>query len=139
MDADLLIDQAPDAIIFAGPDGKIRRWNAAAERIFGFSKAQMDEAGMDAIIPESFRPAHWTGFERAMAAAETKYKGQALATKAQNAAGETIYVELSFAIVKDASGAAIGALAFARDITKRFTEERDMRRRLKELEAAKPA
>ena len=35
--ARLLLDQAPDAVIFAGPDGIIQEWNAAAEALFGHS------------------------------------------------------------------------------------------------------
>ena len=33
--SNLLVEQAPDAIIYADLDGLIRAWNAAAERIFG--------------------------------------------------------------------------------------------------------
>ena len=43
-------------------------------------------------------------------------------------------MELSFAIVLDASGEAAGALATARDITERFERDRETRRRLTELE-----
>jgi signal transduction histidine kinase len=49
--------------------------------------------------------------------------------------GSTIYVELTFAIVRDSSGGVIGALAHARDISERWEREREQRRRLAELEA----
>ena len=100
--ARLLLDQSPDAIIFAATDSAVTYWNAAAERIFGFDAATMASQGLDAIIPEQFRDAHATGFARALAAGDTKYRGQALATRATRADGETIYVELSFAIVNRA-------------------------------------
>jgi hypothetical protein len=48
--------------------------------------------------------------------------------------GSPFYVELGFAILLDASGEAIGALATARDITQRFEQDRESRRRLAELE-----
>lgn len=131
----LLLDQSPDAVIFAGTDGAVTYWNAAAQRIFGFDAATMASKGLDAIIPEQFRDAHWKGYDRALADGDTKFRGQALATRAARADGEAIYVELSFAIVKDAAGAVIGAMACARDITERFNRDRDMRRRLRELEA----
>lgn len=130
-----LLDQSPDAVIFAGTDGVIRYWNAAATRVFGHGAEAAAGQSLDLIIPEQFREAHWTGYDRALAAGETKYAGQALATRAVRGDGETIYVELGFAIVKDRSGAVIGALATARDITERFNRDRDMRRRLRELEA----
>jgi len=131
-----LVDQCPDAMIFAGPDGRIARWNAAATRIFGHEIAAATGASLDIIIPEQYREAHWRGFEHALAAGDTKYRGQVLPTRAVRADGETIYVELSFSIVKDADGKVAGALAVARDITERFTRDREMRRKLRALEEA---
>ncbi|HXK34865.1 MAG TPA: PAS domain S-box protein [Dehalococcoidia bacterium] len=132
----LLVEQAPDGVIFADREGVVRFWNAAAARIFGHAPSSAVGQTLDMIIPESLREAHWTGYDRALAAGETKYRGQSLPTKAARADGATIYVELSFEIVKDRSGAVIGALAHARDITERFERDRQMRRRLRELEAA---
>lgn len=129
-----LSEQLPDALIFADGEGVIRRWNAAAERIFGHAAADAVGQRLDLIVPERFREAHWEAFERAIDEAATKYVGQSLPTRALRADGEQFYVELSFAIVTDDDGAALGALATARDITARFEEERDRRRRLQELE-----
>jgi PAS domain S-box-containing protein len=131
-----LVDQAPDGVIFADNDGNVVRWNAAAERIFGYTVEEAMGQRLDIIVPEQFREAHWRGYERALAAGETKYAGQALATRAMRNDGSQIYVELSFAIVKGAGGEVVGALAHARDITERFERDRAMRRRLRELEAA---
>jgi PAS domain S-box-containing protein len=133
-----LLDQAPDAVIFAGPDGHIQYWNDAAERVFGFSAAQALGQSLDLIIPEQFRNAHWAGFDRALGEGETKYRGKSLPTRAAHASGNTIYVELSFAIVKNEVGVAVGALAHARDITERFEQDRQLRRELRDLKAAAP-
>ncbi|MGE5595371.1 MAG: PAS domain S-box protein [Hyphomicrobiales bacterium] len=136
----LLVEQAPDAIIFADRNGIIRIWNASAERVFGHPAEKAIGQSLDILIPESLREAHWRGFDRALEAGETKYKGQALPTKSFTADGRDIYVELSFGILKDASGAVIGATAHARDITERFQQDREMRRELRALrEAAKGA
>jgi PAS domain S-box-containing protein len=132
----LLFGQAPDGIIYADREGIVRAWNAGAERIFGFTAAAAIGQRLDIIIPESLREAHWSGYARAVAAGDTKYRGQALPTKALKDDGSQFYVELSFAIVHDAGGAVIGALAHARDISERFERDRTMRRRLRELEAA---
>ncbi|MEQ8160187.1 MAG: PAS domain S-box protein, partial [Smithellaceae bacterium] len=129
---ELLIEQSPDAVIFADSAGMIRIWNAAAERIFGFTKNDALGANLNIIIPERLRDAHWRGFERALAERTTKYAGQALPTKAVRSDGSQIYVELTFAIVIDAKGDVLGALAHARDITKRFEKERADRQNLQE-------
>jgi PAS domain S-box-containing protein len=129
----ILLDQNPDAVIFAGTDGVIRYWNAAAERVFGFGAADAVGESLDIIIPEAFRERHWAGYERALAAGETKYRGQSLATKAQKADGTEFYVELGFEVVHGEDGAVIGAMATARDITERFERDRGLRRELREL------
>ncbi len=132
--AELLIDQSPDAIVFADTAGTICVWNAAAERIFGFSASDALGKTQEIIIPERFRDAHRRGFERALAERRTRYAGQALPTRALRADGTQIYVELTFSIVLDAEGDVLGALAHARDITDRFQKERAARKRLQELE-----
>ena len=129
-----LVAQTPDAIIYASRDGVIRTWNAAAERIFGHAESDAVGQRLDLIIPDRFREAHWTGWERALGNRVTQYVGQSLPTRATHANGDTITVELSFAIVLDDAGEAIGALATARDISERFEQDRANRRRMKELE-----
>ena len=122
--ATLVVDQAPDAVIFASTDGLIRLWNAAATALFGHTRAEAIGKSLDIIIPERFRESHWRGFDRALADGTTKYSGRALPTRSARKDGATIYVELTFAVVKDAAGTVIGALAHARDITERFLRER---------------
>jgi PAS domain S-box-containing protein len=134
-----LVEQAPDAVIYAGTDGVIQEWNAGAERIFGHRAADAVGKNLDLIIPEHLREQHWTGYDRALAAGETKYVGQALPTRSMTADGRDIYVELSFAVIKDASGTVTGALAHARDITERFERDRQMRREIRELREAAEA
>lgn len=130
----LLINQAPDAVIFADLDGIVREWNPAAERIFGHNSVEAVGKSLDLIIPERFRETHWTGYKRALAAGETKYSGQVLPTRSVRKDGTTIYVELTFAIIHDAQDNVIGALAHARDITERWEAEREQRKHLQELE-----
>lgn len=136
VDAASLVQQAPDAMIFAGRDGVIRVWNPAAERVFGFTAEAAIGQDLNIIIPEALRDRHWEGYDRALAAGDTKYRGQSLPTKALKADGSEIYVELSFAIVHGPSGDVIGAMAQARDITERFERDRAARRRLRELQEA---
>jgi PAS domain S-box-containing protein len=134
VDPATLVEHSPDAMIFADREGIIRVWNAAATRIFGHAAEDALGQNLDLIVPERFREQHWTGFDRALAEGRTKYEGQSLPTRSQRADGSAFYVELSFAIVLDASGEAAGALATARDITERFERDRETRRRLTELE-----
>jgi PAS domain S-box-containing protein len=133
IDPALLIADSPDAVVFADTEGRIVVWNAAAERIFGYTEAEALGQTLDIIVPERFRDAHWKGFDRALGEKATKYAGQTLPTRAQRKDGSQIYVELSFAIVV-MDGEAVGALATARDITERFERERDQRAKLRAAE-----
>ncbi len=67
---------------------------------------------------------------------KTKYVGKSLPTKSLHADGSVIYVELGFYIVLDFAKNVIEALSSARDITTRYKEERENRKRLSELENA---
>jgi PAS domain S-box-containing protein len=131
MDApfDLLFQQAPDALIFADREGAIRLWNAGAERIFGYTAVEVVGGSLDVIIPERFREAHWRGFRRAIDAGDTKYAGRALTTRALHQEGRTLYVDLMFALIRDAGGAVIGVLATGRDSTESYLAQKALRER----------
>ena len=58
--------------MFADANGIIRLWNAAAERIFGFTKAESVRKPLNLIIPERLRQHHWTGFKKVMVSGETR-------------------------------------------------------------------
>lgn len=129
-----LIEQCPDGVIYADADGRIALWNAAAEKIFGFTAAQVLGQSLDIIIPDKLREPHWRGFDAALAAGTTKHQGKALPTRALKADGSVIYVELSFAVIIDDQGHALGALSQARDIDASYRKAKEDRARLKALE-----
>lgn len=112
-----IVEQAPDAMIYAGRDGAIRIWNHAAETLFGYSAAEVMGGSLDVIIPERFRAAHAAGFDRAVATGETKYKNRVMTTRSVHKNGRRLYVDLTFGLVKDAGGGVIGVLAIGRDVT----------------------
>ena len=50
-----------------------------------------------------------------------------MTTRAVHKDGRKLYVDFSFAMLKDASGAVVGAMATGRDITERYLAERAKR------------
>jgi PAS domain S-box-containing protein len=119
-----IVEGAPDAIIVAGRDGTIRIWNSAAERIFGHAAAEVAGQSLDVIIPERLRDAHWKGYDASLASGTTKYSGQVLTTRSVHKDGRKIYVDLSFALLKDTAGDVTGVMAMARDVTARHLASR---------------
>ena len=77
-----IVDQAPDAIVFADRDGVIRLWNAGAEAMFGYGVDEAVGQTLDLIIPERLRSRHWTGFHKTIATGVTRYARQVLAVPA---------------------------------------------------------
>lgn len=134
-----IVEQSPDAIIFADRDGVVRLWNDGAERIFGHSASDMIGHTLDVIIPEKLLQGHNNGFSHAMSTGQMKYLNKVLTTRAVHKDGSTLYVDMSFGMVRDPASNPIGAMAIARDCTERFTAERAQRVRIAELEKlAKP-
>ncbi len=131
-----IVDQAPDAIIFADRDGIVRLWNSGAERIFGHTAADVIGGTLDIIIPERMVQAHNNGFNHAVSTGEMKYVNKVLTTRSMHKDGSRLYVDMSFGLVRDKDGNVLGALAVARDITERFANESAQRAKIAELEKA---
>ena len=117
-----IVEQAPDAIIFADREGAIRVWNRGAEAVFGYAAAEVLGNSLDVIIPERLRRAHWEGFRRAIDTGQTKFGGRMLTTRSVHKDGSKLYVDLSFGLIRDEAGAIAGALAVGRDCTARHIE-----------------
>jgi len=131
-----IVENSPDAVVLGDREGKIRLWNAGAVAIFGFSAEEALGKSMDLIVPERLRARHWEGYDRTMATGVTRYgSGDLLAVPAITKDGRTISIEFTIQMLKDAAGGIVGPVAIIRDVTKRFAREKELGRRLKELEA----
>lgn len=123
LDARILEDVA-DALIYADRSGTILRWNGASTALFGFSAAEALGQSLDLIIPEHLRAAHWKGFEAALASGTMKLAGRPTLTRARHRDGRKLYIEMTFALVRDGNGDVLGSVAMARDVTERVERER---------------
>ena len=129
-----LMDALGDAVIICDRDGVIRSWNTAAEHLFGFTPAEALGSSLDLIIPERLRERHWAGFTRTMATGQTRYQHDVLRVPAMHKDGRTLSIAFTVGLLLAAQRTVAGLVAVIRDETKRFAEERDLRKRLAELE-----
>ena len=113
-----IVEQAPDAIIFADPAGIIRVWNRRAQALFGYAADEAIGQSLDLIIPAHLRPAHWRGYERAIAAGRTQSGAKPMVTRAAHKDGSKLYVDLAFAIIGNGSHGVLGALAIGKSSTR---------------------
>jgi PAS domain S-box-containing protein len=130
---ELILEQIADAVIYADEKGTIQRWNHAAAALFGYSAAEALGRNLDLIVPEHLRAAHWRGFEAAMTKGVMKLEGRPTVTRAVHQSGRKLYVEMTFALVKDQGGGTRGAVAVARDVTERVEQQRAARRESSEV------
>ena len=122
--AELILEQTAEAVVYANRDGVIERWNAAAVAMFGYTAAEAIGQSLDLMIPERLRQAHWRGFNAAMANATLRLGGHPTLTRGAHKTGQKLFIEMSFALVLDGAGAALGSVAVARDVTARVERER---------------
>lgn len=135
MDFAQLVAAAGDAIVAADPQGKVTLWNPAAERIFGFSREEALGQSLDLIIPERFRQRHWDGYDKVMRSGETRYGTQVLRVPALRKDGRPLSIAFTVALLKGADGKVQSIVAIMRDDTERWNEERNLKKRLAELES----
>jgi len=136
-DAVAFVQGAADAIIAAGADGRIISWNAAAARIFGFNAEEALGQSLDLIIPERFRARHGEGYRQVMATGHTKYASEVLRVPALHREGKALSIAFTVTLLDAPDGGRVIA-AIVRDETARWNEERELRKRLAELEKQKP-
>ena len=129
-----IVDKAADAIIFADEQGIIRLWNAGAEAIFGYPAEEALGQSLDLIVPEKLRKRHWEGYRKVMATAKTKYGKETLAVPAITKDDNRISIEFTIVLVTNDSGKPLGTAAIIRDVTERFLKQKELKKRLAELE-----
>jgi PAS domain S-box-containing protein len=132
--AERIVQGAGDAILAADREGRIVLWNAAAERLFGFSAAEAIGQSLDLIVPERHRPRHWEGYRRVAETAETRYGTRLLRVPALRKDGSQVSIAFTIALLTDAAGRVEAMAAIIRDETARWQEEKALRARVKELE-----
>jgi PAS domain S-box-containing protein len=122
-----------EAVIFADLKGIIVYWNRGSEDLFGFSAQEAVGQSLDLIIPEKLRAAHWAGWDKAIAHGDTLSGRGSRITRGLHKTHPQLYVDMSFAMVKNAAGQLTGSMAVARDATARFLEEKNLRKQLADL------
>lgn len=126
-----LVQDAPDAVIYADAEGVIRFWNRGAERIFGFTAAEAVGQSLDIIIPENLRGRHWDGYRQVMKSGTSRYgEGDVLAVPGVRKDGRRLSLEFTIVPVRGEDGRLRGIGAILRDVTKRFDELKELKRRL---------
>jgi PAS domain S-box-containing protein len=114
-------ETANDAIVSADSDGKIVYFNPAAERVFGYSAADIAGQPLTLLMPDRFRDAHRQGFHRFLSTGEAHVIGKTVELAGKRKDGREFPLELSLTTWKTAGGTFFTAMI--RDITDRKQAE----------------
>jgi PAS domain S-box-containing protein len=126
-----LIDSSPLALVEFGLDTRIRLWNPAAERIFGWSREEMLGRGDLPMAPPSKRAESEELFARVRAGESINdYE-----TVRRRKDGTLVDVSIAAAPVRDATGRVVGNMVAYTDITERKAQDAEVHRLNAELNA----
>ena len=117
-----IVDSAEDAILSKSLDGIIQSCNAAAERMFGYSAAELVGKPVRILIP----PERQSEEDEILARIRRGQRIEHFETIRLRKDGSRVEIALTISPVRDAKGSIIGASKIARDITdlKRAEAER---------------
>jgi PAS domain S-box-containing protein len=137
IDFEQLLKAIGDGVVVADARGNIIFWNAAAERIFGFTEQEAIGKSLDLIVPERQRQRHWDGYHKTMDTGQTRYGHDLLRVPALHKEGRPLSIAFTVAMLYTPDRKVSAIVAIVRDETARWTDERDMRKRIAELEASR--
>ncbi|HYF38670.1 MAG TPA: PAS domain S-box protein [Gemmatimonadales bacterium] len=122
-----IVQSSDDAILSKALDGTVLTWNAAAERMYGYTASEIVGHSIYAIIPGELQGEEQDILRRVA-------RGEHVAhyeTVRRRKDGARVNISLTISPIFDASGRIIGASSIQRDITERMRAEEAMRQAAK--------
>jgi PAS domain S-box-containing protein len=117
-----IVAASDDAITSRGPDGVILSWNAAAERLFGYSAEEMIGRSDDLMQPEDR-----LNMQEIRQRLHRGERQQSYETKARAKDGSEVLISVSSSPIRDGDGELVGVASVMRDITEQRRLEDHLR------------
>ncbi len=121
----VIVDAAPDAIIGKDLDGTITHWNRAAERMYGYSAAEVLGRPTTVLATASEQHAEFDSIQAQLAAGESVERYD---TVRRHRDGSRLEISVSSAPIRDANGRVVGGSSVATDISVRRQAEQEKAR-----------
>ncbi len=131
-----IVDSSNDAVVGKNLDGVIQSWNAAAQRLFGYTAEQAVGRHISFIIPADRADEE----DRILARLRAGERIDHYDTVRVRSDGQPVHVSLTISPIKDDAGRVVGASKIARDISDRKRAEEQvygLLTRLKEADRRK--
>lgn len=127
-----IVEASDDAIVSKDLSGVVTSWNRGAERIFGYSAAEMIGTPITVLIPSDRQGEEPKILERIRRGERVDH----FQTVRVRKNGEHFDVSVTISPIKDATGRIVGASKIARDISVQKEAERALQRAKEWTEAA---
>lgn len=119
-----IVESSDDAIIGKNFNGRIESWNAAAERLFGYTADEAIGQDVSLILPQD-------SADEALGYFAQIRRGESvdpIETQRLTKSGELIDIAVRFSPIRDDAGHVVGLSAICRDISKHKQAEREVRK-----------
>ncbi|MBI2203710.1 MAG: PAS domain S-box protein [Candidatus Rokubacteria bacterium] len=114
-----ILDASDDAIVLTARDGTVTSWNRAAERVFGYTAAEMIGSSVLRLVPAD----RLADVQRLLERVEAGERFEHLETERLRKDGRLIQVAVTVTPVRDDAGRVTGICRLVRDITARKRTE----------------
>jgi two-component system cell cycle sensor histidine kinase/response regulator CckA len=127
-----IVASSSDAIVGKTLNGTVTNWNAAAERIFGYSAEEMIGQSIFRLIPPELHDSERMLLQRLARGEAVEFSEAERLTKD----GRHIFIALSVSPIRDSSGRVVGASSIKRDITEAREAREELTRSRERLQLA---
>jgi PAS domain S-box-containing protein len=118
-----IVESSDDAILSKSLEGNILSWNTGAERLYGYSAAEMKGRPISLLVPAD-RPDEIPGLLERIRRGEQIKRYETVRVRKD---GVHLPISLTVSPLRDASGQVVGSSAIGRDITERKQAEEELR------------
>ena len=125
-----IVESTDDAIVGADREGRITHWNAGAERLLGYSRAEIAGEYVRTLVRDEDFESQNARFNRVLAGERV----ERIETQWVRKDGGLLDVVLTASPLRNRAGEVVGASAVVHDITARKRDEAELRRSHAELE-----
>ena len=122
-----IVESSEDAIISKALDGRILTWNTGAQRMYGYSPAEIVGRSVYLLVPERLKDEE----QRILTQVARGEHVQHYETVRRRKDGKEIDISLALSPIRDATGTTSGASSIQRDITERKRAEGALRQAAK--------